>query len=282
MRLLITGANGQLGRELAERMPAEHSADWTDIDELDISDRQAVEKQIKADRYDLVLNCAAYTAVDKAESEPEMARAINVLGAENLARAAKATGTALLHVSTDYVFGGTANTPYRPDDPLEPIGVYGRTKREGELAVRRAHSDATILRTSWLYSSHGANIVKTILRLATQRNEIGFVIDQVGSPTYAGDLAAAVLELLPVLVKSEGRTLHYANAGVASWYDVAVAVVELAGLNCRVKPIRSEEYPTPAQRPTYSVLDIRATQDLLKAPIPHWREALGRCIKHLI
>lgn len=285
MKVLIVGAGGQLGRTLADTAPEEVALQRLDLPDCDITDENSVRRHVGAAAPDFIVNAAAYTAVDRAESEAELAFAVNAAGAGHLARAARQAGARLVHVSTDYVFDGGANTPYAPEAECRPLGVYGRSKRQGEIAVLEILADALILRTAWLYSRHGANFVGTMLRLMAAKPQLSVVADQVGAPTWAGTLAAAIWAAArrPALK----GIYHWTDAGVASWYDFAVAIQEEAlalGKLARpipILPIRTADYPTAARRPAYSVLDCaRAWRDFHLAPI-HWREALRRMLREL-
>ncbi len=284
--ILVTGANGQLGRcfqHLASEHP-ELEFVFASSAELDITDRKAVSAFFKKNTVSWVLNCAAYTAVDKAEKEPERARAVNVTGAANLARACAAAGARLVHFSTDYVYHSRQNTPFREGDPTHPQGVYARTKRLGEQAVQRLLPGAMVVRTSWVYAREGANFVNTMLRLGNERTEVRVVSDQIGTPTFAPDLAAAVLQLVAKVEKNElarenlAGIWHYSNEGVCSWYDFAHAVMDLAGLSCKVLPIETKDYPTPAKRPPFSVLNKNKLKAAFGLEIPHWRDSLKICL----
>lgn len=284
MQVLVTGANGQLGHELARARPDGVEACFADRAALDLAADDVEEKVVSlAPR--LILNAAAYTAVDRAESEPDHAFRVNGAGAGALARAAARLGARLVHVSTDFVFSGNASRPCLPGDAPAPAGAYGASKLEGERQVRQALPSAVVLRTGWVYSAHGANFVKTMLRLMGARDRLGVVADQIGTPTWARGLAQAVWEL--GLGGICARTLHWSDLGVASWYDFAVAIQEEAlqrGLLSRavpVDPIRTEDYPTPARRPAYSVLDKTDTLALLAAPRQHWRAALRQMLDEL-
>jgi dTDP-4-dehydrorhamnose reductase len=274
MKALITGANGQLGRALVASAPAGTTVVAHGSDTLDITCRDAVAAAVAAERPDLILNAAAYTAVDRAESDAERAAAVNAAAVGVLAEAAGQAGARLVHVSTDFVFDGEAGSPYRPDAPTNPLGVYGRTKLDGE---RAAGADALIVRTAWVYAPTGGNFVRTMLRLMGERPEVRVVADQVGTPTYAPGLAAALWTLAGQGVTG---THHYTDAGAASWYDFAVAIQEEAvalGLLARavpVVPIATADFPTPARRPSYSVLDKASCWAALGGPTPHWRENL--------
>jgi len=270
---LITGSNGQLGTELTKLLPL---AIATDAAALDITDTNAVSAFVKGNDIDTIINCAAYTAVDKAEEENELAFKVNVSGVENLAK----TGAKIIHISTDYVFDGTAHRPYTPDDKPVPVSVYGRTKLEGEKAVLENADIAIIIRTAWLYSPYGNNFVKTMQRLGKERDSINVVCDQIGTPTYAADLAAAIVAILPQMSKDSRGIYHYTNEGVCSWYDFTLAIHELAGITkCQVRPILSEEYQYKTPRPHYSVLDKSKFKKTFDVTIPHWMDGLRRCMR---
>jgi dTDP-4-dehydrorhamnose reductase len=282
MKVVIAGANGQLGRTLAETAPQGVDLHPLDLPDFDITDAGNVRRHVTEAVPDLIVNAAAYTAVDRAEEQSDLAFAVNAAGAGHLARAARDIGARLIHLSTDYVFDGGANTPYAPDAECRPLGVYGESKRQGEIAVSDALDDALILRTAWLYSRHGANFVRTMLRLMAQKAHLPVVADQVGTPTWAGTLAAAVWAA--AARPGIKGIYHWTDAGVAGWYDFAVAIQEEAvalGKLARpipIVPIRTADYPTAARRPAYSVLDCAsARRDFQLAPI-HWREALRRML----
>lgn len=281
--ILVTGSNGQLGNELRVLAAEDNGGNtflFADKEELDICDAEAVYNFTERHAVDVIINCAAYTAVDKAERDEDAAYAINAVAPGNLARAMAKRGGRLIHVSTDYVFNGEAFTPYTEECPVCPMSVYGRTKLEGEKAALSACDDTVIVRTSWLYSSFGHNFVKTMLRLGVERQELGVVFDQVGSPTYARDLAAAILAI--VAKPGHPGIYHYANEGVTSWYDFTVAIHRLAGITtCKVRPIHTKEYPTPAKRPHYSVLDKSKIKNTFGIEIPHWADSLAQCMKLL-
>lgn len=278
-RLLITGADGQLGRSLRALGEAGHELIFTDVAQLDISDAAAVGRAVS--EVDFVVNCAAYTAVDRAESEPELAEKINVLGVRNLAEACAAHDKTLLHISTDYVFDGRSATPYKEDDPPVPLGVYGRTKLAGEQAVRAAGCRGAIVRTAWLYSEYGHNFLRTMLRLGASQQEIRVVSDQLGTPTYAGDLAAAILRVLPDAANKKGEIYHYSDRGQTSWSGFAAEIMRVAGLTATIVPIPTAEYPTPAARPAYSLLDKSKIMRDFGLKIPVWEESLKRCIANI-
>jgi dTDP-4-dehydrorhamnose reductase len=285
VKAIVVGAGGQVGWELRRQVPAGIELDALDRSALDLRDPELAAR-IAERAPDVIINAAAYTAVDRAESERELARAVNAEGAAALARAAHATGARLVHISTDFVFDGSSPRPYRPDDPPNPLGEYGTSKLLGERAVtEETRGSAVIVRTAWVYSAHGYNFVKTMLRLMTERDSLRVVADQVGTPSWAHLLAAALWEI--ALRPEIGGPLHWTDLGVASWYDFAVAIQEEAlalGLLARpiaIEPIRSEDYPTPARRPAFSVLDKTLSLRLLGAERMHWREALRRMLREL-
>lgn len=283
MRILVTGANGQLGSEmraLAQEYP-QHAYEFTDVQELDICDEAAVRKYITGKQIEVVVNCAAYTAVDKAEEDEEQAYRLNAVAPGLLAQVAQACGTALIQLSTDYVFDGTAHLPYTEDCTPCPNSVYGRTKLEGERQVMEHCERAVIIRTAWLYSVYGNNFVKTMIRLGRERDRLGVVFDQIGTPTYAHDLARTIYAIID---KGMIRGIyHFSNEGVCSWYDFTRAIHRLAGISsCRVSPLHTSEYPTKANRPAYSVLDKTKIKTTFDIEIPHWEESLKRCIDTLL
>ena len=283
--ILITGANGQLGNCLRDRAKDCQNIFeffYTDVDTLDITDEAAIKSFVVDNRIDIIVNAAAYTAVDKAEDEVETAFRINRDAVALLAAVAKRHGCHLVHISTDYVFSGEACHPYPVDAPIAPKSVYGRTKAESERAIQECGCDATIIRTSWLYSEYGHNFVKTMLKLGDEREEVTVVCDQVGGPTYAGDLAAAILRMLQTNLGRTGVTIyHYANEGTASWFDFATAIMEMGGKNCRVKAIFTSEYPAKASRPAYSIFDLSLIKKEIQISIPYWRESLKLTINKL-
>ena len=278
MNILVTGSQGQLGSELRELQgsAASHCFYFTDLPGFDITSADAVERFCREHGIAAIVNCAAYTAVDKAETDAAKAFKVNRDGAAVLAGAARACGALLVHVSTDYVFDGRSCLPYREDDQANPCGVYGQSKWEGEEAIRRIGPSHLIIRTSWLYSAYGQNFVKTMLRLGRERESIGVVFDQVGTPTYARDLASAILSILDRCDRSRhyADTFHYSNEGVCSWYDFAKAVMTEGELSCKVRPIETSDYPTPAQRPAYSVLNKKRIREEWGLDIPHWHDSL--------
>ena len=284
MNILVTGANGQLGCEM-RRLGAVSPNNYifTDVAELDITDAGAVMNAVKQGAVDIIVNCAAYTNVDKAESDEAMAELINATAVANLARAMKEVGGTLFHISTDYVFGCEGNTPRTEDMPLNPLGVYGRTKLHGEQAVLESGCKALIFRTSWLYSEYGNNFLKTMLRLTAEKENLNVVFDQVGTPTYAGDLALAIFSIIEAGVYAGNEGIyHFSNEGVCSWYDFAVEIANIAGhTNCCINPCYSSEFPSPVTRPPYSVLDKTKIKRTFDIDIPHWRESMEYCVKRL-
>lgn len=284
MNILVTGANGQLGCEM-RRLGAVSPNNYifTDVAELDITDAAAVLAVVEQCGVETIVNCAAYTNVDKAESDEATAELINATAVGNLARAMKKVGGTLFHVSTDYVFGSEGNTPRTEDMPLNPLGVYGRTKLHGEQAITESGCKALMFRTAWLYSEYGNNFLKTMMRLTAEREQLNVVFDQVGSPTYAGDLALAIFSIIEagVYEGNEG-VYHFSNEGVCSWYDFAVEIAAAAGnVNCRINPCHSSEFPSPVTRPPYSVLDKTKIKNTFDIDIPHWRESMEYCIKRI-
>ena len=284
MNILVTGCNGQLGTELQKIATSETQHHWvfTDVDTLDICNKAAVETCFDEQQIDACINCAAYTAVDKAEDEPELATLINTFAPKVLAEACLKRDALLMHISTDYVFGGDAKEPYKVDDPINPQSVYGSTKAEGERLVRESGCNYMIVRTAWLYSSVGKNFVKTMLMLGDTKDEINVVADQKGCPTWAHDLAVALVTLLNKNGKNEvHETFHFTNEGQITWYDFATAIMELGGKTCKVNPITTDQYPTKAKRPAYSVLDLSKIKTYAGIEIPDWRESLEKCIDEL-
>ena len=283
-KILVTGAGGQLGNEI--KALSSHYADkefvFAGHHELDIADSAAVNTFIEQGKFYAVINCAAYTAVDKAESEKDKAYLINETGAKYLAEASAKAGAKFVHVSTDFIFDGTHSTPILESDKTAPLSVYGASKLAGELAVQAANPDSLIFRTSWVYSSFGGNFVKTILRLCRERESISVIYDQIGTPTYARDLAKAILDTLDTAVaKKISGVYNYSNEGVASWYDFAVAIRDITGLKTKITPIETTQYPTPATRPKYSVLNKKKVKDTFGIEIPYWRDSLADCMKLL-
>ena len=282
MKILVTGCKGQLGTELKKIAGAEHQWFFTDIDTLDICNKAVVEECFNTNQIDACINCAAYTAVDKAEDEQQLATLVNTFAPKVLADACKRHDALLIHVSTDYVFGGDAHEPYKVDGPINPQSVYGCTKAEGERLIRESGCNYMIVRTAWLYSSVGKNFVKTILMLGDTKDEINVVADQKGCPTWAHDLAVALLALLKKNGKDEVQeTFHFTNEGQITWYDFATAIMEIGEKKCKVNPITTDQYPTKAKRPAYSVLDLSKIKEYAGIEIPDWKESLVKCIEEL-
>ena len=270
---LITGANGQLGTALQSLL--KDKADYIDREELDLTNETAVKEYLQDKQYEYIINCAAYTAVDKAEGDEENANKVNAHAPLYLAK----YGKNIIHISTDYVFDGTNFKPYTEEDKVNPISVYGKTKRAGELNVLSNADTAIIIRTAWLYSPHGGNFVKTMRKLGSERESLNVVFDQIGSPTNAYDLAEAIVKALPQIREGEKEIYHFTNEGVCSWYDFAKEIMDQSKLNCQVKPIESKEYPTPAHRPHYSVLNKAKIKNRFNIEIPHWKEGLIKCLQ---
>ena len=286
MNILVTGSNGQLGleiKDLAANYPS-FSFFFMDLPALDICNRSQLDIFIKENNINTVINCAAYTAVDKAEEDVEMARKVNAIGVFNLVKAMENVNGKIIHISTDYVFDGTKTLPYEEEDIVCPIGVYGKTKREGELAVINTSLEGIVIRTSWLYSAYGNNFVKTMMRLGKEKEKLNVIFDQIGTPTFAGDLANTCLAILSIeqnRIDKAGKVYHFSNEGIASWYDFATAVMKINKLDCEVLPIETKDYPTLAQRPHYSVLNKTKIKQNFKITIPYWRDSLEACIQKL-
>ena len=284
MNILVTGANGQLGNEMRRLgVVSPNNYIFTDVAELDITDALAVMQFVKENSVSIIVNCAAYTNVDKAESDEAIAEFINATAVKNLAVAMKEVDGTLFHVSTDYVFGCEGNTPRTEEMPTAPLGVYGRTKLNGELAIENSGCKALVFRTAWLYSEFGNNFLKTMMRLTAEREQLNVVFDQVGTPTYAGDLALAIFSIIEAGVYSGNEGIyHFSNEGVCSWYDFAVEIAAASGNTaCRINPCHSCEFPSPVTRPPYSVLDKTKIKNTFDLDIPHWRESMEYCIKRI-
>jgi dTDP-4-dehydrorhamnose reductase len=289
MNILVTGANGQLGNEM--RIVSKNSSDryiFTDVEELDILDKKAVMDCVRREKIDVVVNCAAYTNVDKAEDEPALAEKLNATAVGYLAEACKDNDATLVHISTDYVFGGNeGNTPRTETEPANPTGAYGRTKLLGERAIEKVGCKHIIIRTAWLYSEFGNNFVKTMRKLTAERDTLKVVFDQVGTPTYALDLAKVIEVFIEKLKNANGQKpiangiYHFSNEGVTSWYDFAKEICELSGNKCDIQPCHSDEFPSKVKRPSYSVLDKTEIKNKLNITIPHWKESLKKCISKL-
>lgn len=281
--ILVTGSNGQLGNSL-KVLASEHPAlnfIFTDVDELDLTDCEATFSFFETHKIDYILNCAAYTAVDKAEDEQALCELVNHTAVKHLAEMAAKHRIRVIHTSTDYVFDGTNHRPYLETDIASPVSVYGKTKLAGEKALLELCPESVIIRTSWLYSEYGNNFVKTMLRLGQEREALSVVFDQVGTPTYAGDLAAAML----MIVESEHFVpgiFHFSNEGVCSWYDFTILIHQVAGISCQVSPIETKDYPTKAARPHYSVLNKSKIKSTYQFSIPHWDASLKKMLSHLM
>jgi dTDP-4-dehydrorhamnose reductase len=286
MNVLVTGANGQLGNELKKLSLKESVINFcfTDIEELDITDPAALKKFLNNNPQDHIINCAAYTAVDRAEEEEDKAYQLNLKAVQLLAQECLERKIQLIHFSTDFVFDGSFNRPYRESDKPNPLSVYGKSKYAGEQYMHGLKTGITI-RTSWLYSASGNNFVKTMIRLGKERDVVKVVYDQTGTPTFAGDLAQMTIHMLKKLEKHDEPPLHklfhYSNEGVCSWYDIAVHVIRYTGLDCRIEPIETKDYPTPALRPTYSVMNKSKIKDWLGIDIPYWTDSLKKCCAEL-
>ncbi len=282
MNILLTGCNGQLGNEiqLLEKDYGQHRFFNTDVAELDITNQLAVADFVGRNEIDGIINCAAYTAVDKAEDNKELCTTLNTVAPAYLAAAVEKRGGWIVQVSTDYVFNGKAHKPYVETDTPSPDSVYGSTKLAGELGVQKFCKRAMVIRTAWLYSTFGNNFVKTMIRLGKERAELGVVFDQIGTPTYAGDLAKAIMTAVEKGIKP--GVYHFSNEGVTSWYDFTKAIHRIAGITtCKVRPIHTSEYPTPANRPHFSVLDKTKIKETYDMEIPYWEESLQKCIERL-
>ena len=282
MNILLTGCNGQLGNEiqLLEKDYGQHRFFNTDVAELDITNQLAVADFVGRNEIDGIINCAAYTAVDKAEDNKELCTTLNTVAPAYLAAAVEKRGGWIVQVSTDYVFNGKAHKPYVETDTPSPDSVYGSTKLAGELGVQKFCKRAMVIRTAWLYSTFGNNFVKTMIRLGKERAELGVVFDQIGTPTYAGDLAKAIMTAVEKGIKP--GVYHFSNEGVTSWYDFTKAIHRIAGITtCKVRPIHTREYPTPANRPHFSVLDKTKIKETYDMEIPYWEESLHKCIEKL-
>ena len=282
MNILLTGCNGQLGNEiqLLEKDYGQHRFFNTDVAELDITNQLAVADFVGRNEIDGIINCAAYTAVDRAEDNKELCTTLNTVAPAYLAAAVEKRGGWIVQVSTDYVFNGKAHKPYVETDTPSPDSVYGSTKLAGELGVQKFCKRAMVIRTAWLYSTFGNNFVKTMIRLGKERAELGVVFDQIGTPTYAGDLAKAIMTAVEKGIKP--GVYHFSNEGVTSWYDFTKAIHRIAGITtCKVRPIHTSEYPTPANRPHFSVLDKTKIKETYDMEIPYWEESLHKCIEKL-
>lgn len=287
--ILITGTHGQLGNECLDA--ATREPNWTVIglgrEELDFKDLEGIKEVMDDYKPDIIINCAAYTAVDKSESETDLANLINAKAVGKLAEWSEENNALLIHISTDYVFNGDGERPYLENDPTQPINQYGATKLKGEKVALENDKHTVILRTSWVYSEYGHNFVKTMLRLASERGEVKVVDDQIGSPTYAHDLAEGIFAVIRKYLVNEndkasvGGIYHFANQGVTSWYGFANKIFELSNTQCKVSPVSTSEFPTPAKRPGYSVLDTHKYQKAFECVIPDWEDGLRRCLRNM-
>ena len=285
--ILVTGAYGQLGNEvriLSANHP-EYNFMFTDVDSLDITDKNELIDFVTGNDIRYIINCAAYTAVDKAEDDSELCEKINATAVKNLGLAAAEAGAGIIHVSTDYVFDGTSCRPYSEEMPTKPCSVYGKTKLKGEKNLLKICPNAIVIRTAWLYSPFGNNFVKTMIKLGSERESLNVIFDQVGTPTYALDLADAILKAMDQTIDTEhnkGGVYHFSNEGVCSWYDFTIKIHEIAGIKtCKVNPIETKDYPTKAARPHYSVLNKTKIKQAFNITIPHWEASLKNCIKEL-
>lgn len=283
MNILVTGSNGQVGSELqalANTYP-NFSFVFVDKEDLDIGDKDAVQAFFEAQTFEYCINCAAYTAVDKAESDTDTAYLVNALGPQNLAVACQKYKTRLVQISTDYVYHSNQNFPFKETDATSPESVYGRTKLDGEKLAVDNNSETIIIRTSWVYSSFGNNFVKTMIRLGNDRDQLSIIFDQIGSPTYARDLAKAILDIIQQNPSDFTGIYHYSNEGVCSWFDFAQAIFELEGIECKTSPIETKDYPTPAKRPHFSLLNKNKIKATFALEVPYWRDSLKACLKLL-
>lgn len=290
-KVLVTGSKGQLGLSL-QKLSGEYKQfdfTFTDKEELDISDKTQVINYVVNNQFDFIINCAAYTAVDAAETDVELADSINHLSVAILASVAKDTDAVFIHISTDYVFNGETHLPYKETNKVSPKNVYGKTKLDGELAFKTYNPKGCVIRTSWVYSEYGNNFLKTMIRLGTERDELGIIFDQIGTPTYALDLATSILSIISVPQNGsifasndfEQKLFHFSNEGVCSWFDFAKAIFEVTDIKCIVKPIETTDYPTAAARPQYSVLNKKKIKQTFNLSIPYWKDSLILCINNL-
>jgi dTDP-4-dehydrorhamnose reductase len=284
INILVTGSNGQLGSEInaLTQIYSDYNFHFTDSKELDITNHEAVHQFIKTNKISVIINCAAHTAVDKAETETDLSTKLNHLAVENFGNIAKENNIKLIHISTDYVFDGTNYIPYSEKQKTNPQSVYGNTKLAGEQALQKINPEnSIIIRTSWVYSSFGNNFVKTMLRLANERKELGVIVDQIGTPTYARDLAKVILEIIPKIKNENVEVYHFSNKGVSSWYDFAKAIFDIKEINIKLNAIETSQYPTAAKRPFYSVLNKNKIENTFQIEIPNWRDSLKECLQKL-
>jgi dTDP-4-dehydrorhamnose reductase len=285
MKILVTGGDGQLGSALKKLAGdyKDYIFTFIDVRDLDLTDSSAMAAFLGTHQPGILINCAAYTAVDKAESETDRAIAVNATAPGEIARICSETGIRLIHISTDYVFDGRSFIPYKETDPVNPVSVYAKSKLEGETRIQKQHVKGIIIRTSWLYSEYGQNFVKTILKKGKELGKLKVVYDQVGGPTYAGDLARVILDIMPEVAKAGSMEVyHYANEGVISWYDFANAIIDISGIDCILEPVETKAYPTPAARPSYSVFNKTKFKERFGIAIPYWRDSLKECIGNLM
>jgi dTDP-4-dehydrorhamnose reductase len=282
MNILITGSNGQLGNELRGIAVnyKNHLFLFTDVQDLDITDQDALASFFKDNNIELCINCAAYTAVDKAETERALCDKINIEGPANLAKACAKNNARIIHISTDFVFSGESFIPLIETKKTDPVNFYGLSKLNGELALSKELEEHFIIRTSWLYSTHGGNFVKTMIKLGESKPKLNIIVDQIGSPTYAFDLANAIMSIVESHSSAFG-VYHYSNEGIASWYDFTSAIFEYSNIKTLISPIPTSEYPTPAKRPHYSVMDKSKIKEAFNITIPHWRSSLKECLSKL-
>ncbi|MBR1928643.1 MAG: dTDP-4-dehydrorhamnose reductase [Paludibacteraceae bacterium] len=283
MNILVTGSNGQLGNEMRvlSALHAQHRFFFTDVEELDITNIEAIEQFVTSNNINCIVNCAAYTNVDRAEEDEPTAFLINATAVSNLGKVAATHNLLLVHISTDYVFNGKAFKPYKESDPTDPQTAYGRTKLKGEQLLHQVCPQAVVIRTAWLYSSFGNNFVKTMLRLGKEKDQLNVVFDQIGSPTYAADLAWAIMLVVNHPPQGQHLIFHFTNEGVCSWYDFTKEIHRIANINCNVMPILSEQYTYKTPRPHYSVLDKQKFKTTFSVQIPHWQVALKACMDKL-
>lgn len=285
MKILVTGGDGQLGSALKKLAGdyKDYIFTFIDVRDLDLTDSSAMAAFLGTHQPGILINCAAYTAVDKAESETDRAMAVNATAPGEIARICSETGIRLIHISTDYVFDGRSFIPYKETDPVNPVSVYAKSKLEGETRIQKQHVKGIIIRTSWLYSEYGQNFVKTILKKGKELGKLKVVYDQVGGPTYAGDIARVILDIMPEVVNAGSMEVyHYANEGVISWYDFANAIIDISGIDCILEPVETKAYPTPAARPSYSVFNKTKFKERFGIAIPYWRDSLKECIGNLM
>lgn len=284
--MLVTGADGQLGQSIKAQLSySQYLVTYVTQSDIDFSRAESIDAYFDKHNFDIIINCAAYTFVDKAESEPDLAEQINHFAVKQLAQIAKRDNSTLIHISTDYVFAGKQCQPYTEEDKTDPQSVYGASKLNGEMAMLTEAPKGIIIRTSWLYSGFGNNFVKTMIRLGVERDQLNVVFDQVGTPTYAGDLARAIICILDSECFEEQtrvpEVFHFSNEGVTSWYDFAKEIFKLCSIDCSVLPIESIDYPTPAKRPNYSLLNKRKVKDIFGVKIPYWVDSLVECVNKI-